>query len=205
MVKIKICGITRLADAMLASELGASAVGFVFWEQSPRVIDPAQAKEIVALLPPDVAPVGVFVDAARDWVCEVVDRVNLSAVQLHGRESVEYCQSLPCRVIKAVPCRGPANIATAAELPAEITVLLDTHDPVRKGGTGRTVDWVAASAAARLRRVFLAGGLGPDNVAEAINKVRPYAVDASSRLETVPGIKDASKVRAFFEAVETLG
>ena len=203
MVKVKICGITRLADAVLASKLGASAVGFVFWEQSPRAIDPMRAKEIVAALPPDVAPVGVFVDATKDWVCEVVDRVRLSAVQLHGRETVEYCQSLPCRVIKAVPFRGSADIAAAAQIPAEITVLLDAHDPIRKGGTGQTVDWLAAAAAASQRRVFLAGGLSPENVAEAIQQVRPYGVDASSRLETAPGIKDAAKVRAFFEAVVT--
>ena len=203
MVKVKICGITRQADAVLASELGASAVGFVFWEQSPRAIDPAQAKAIVALLPPDVAAVGVFVDAPKDWVRDVVDRVNLSAVQLHGQETVEYCQNMPCRVIRAVPFRGPADIDAATQMPAEITVLLDAYDPVSKGGTGQAIDWVAASAAASQRRIFLAGGLGPDNVVEAIKKVRPYAIDASSRLETAPGLKDASKVRAFFKAVET--
>ena len=202
MVKVKVCGITRGADAVLAAELGAWAVGFVFWERSPRSVDPAAAAGIVAALPPEVMPVGVFVDPAKDRVCEVAEQVQLATIQLHGQETVEFCNDLPYRVIKAVPLRTAADIETVTGLPNDISVLLDAQDPVSKGGTGRTIDWTLAAAAAKQRRVLLAGGLGPENVAKAVETVRPYGVDASSGLEAAPGIKDAGKMRAFFAALE---
>ena len=203
-VKVKVCGVTRASDALRASELGASAIGFVFWDDSPRSIQPAQAAEIAARLPPDVAPVGVFVDASPAWIEEVSARVGLAAVQLHGDETPEFCLALPCCVIKAVPLREPADVETAVRLPETVTPLVDVHDPRRKGGTGRTVDWSLAAQVAQRRRIFLAGGLTPTNVVEAVRLVRPYALDVSSGLEAGPGIKSPELLQAFFGAlVET--
>ena len=203
-VKVKVCGVTRASDALLASELGASAVGFVFWDKSPRSIQPAQAAEIAARLPPDVAPIGVFIDASPAWIEAVSARVGLAAVQLHGDETPEFCLGLPYRVIKAVPLGEPADVEAAARLPETVTPLVDVDDPERKGGTGRMVDWALAANVARRRRIFLAGGLTPTNVAEAVRLVRPYALDVSSGLEASPGIKSPELLQAFFGAlVET--
>lgn len=202
MVRVKVCGMTRLTDARLACDLGASAVGFVFWDRSPRRIDSRTAAEIAAALPAGALAVGVFVNASVERICELVDRVGLGAVQLHGDETEQYMRRLPAGVtlIKALAVRSPADVETALGLPGRLTVLLDVHDPLRRGGTGRTVDWTLAADVARRRRTFLAGGLGPENVAEAIAAVRPYAVDASSRLEAAPGLKDPDKLRAFLAA-----
>lgn len=201
-MKVKVCGITRLSDALLASDLGASALGFVFWERSPRAVDPESAARIAGRIPADVAPVGVFVDASPAWVRGVVRRVGLAAVQLHGGEAVEDWRGLPARVIKALAVRSQSDVEAALRLPAHVTVLLDGHDPVRRGGTGRTVDWMLAAAVARRRRTFLAGGLRPENVLAAIAAVRPYGVDASSGLEASPGVKEPARLRAFFAAVQ---
>ncbi len=200
-VKVKVCGMTRASDAVLASELGASAVGFVFWDKSPRFIQPAQAAHIATLLSPDVDRVGVFVDASPAWIEEVSARVGLAAVQLHGDETTEFCLALPCRVIKAVSLRGPLDVEAAIRLPETVTPLVDVHDPERKGGTGRTVDWSLAASVARRRRMFLAGGLSPANVVEAVRLVRPYALDVSSGLEATPGIKSPELLQDFFDAL----
>lgn len=204
-VKVKVCGVTRIRDAMLASDLGASAVGFIFWDQSHRSVQPSQAAEIAAVLPPDVAPIGVFVDPSPTWVEEVSAQVGLAAVQLHGDETVDFCLALPQRVLKAVRLRDAADVQAAAGLPEALTVLVDVHDPDKKGGTGRTVDWALAAAVARRRRVFLAGGLTPGNVGEAVRVVRPYAIDVSSGLEASPGIKSPELLHAFFEALSGTG
>ena len=201
MVKVKVCGITRLSDALLASDLGASAIGFVFWERSPRAIDPRSAARIAARVPADVAPVGVFVDASPAWVRDVVQRVGLAAVQLHGDEQIEHWVDLPVRVVKAVGLRSAADVEAALRLPAHVTVLLDGHDPVRRGGTGRTLDWALAAEVARRRRTFLAGGLRPENVTAAVAAVGPYGIDASSGLEASPGVKAPARLRDFFAAV----
>ena len=201
MVKIKVCGITRHGDAMLAADLGASAIGFVFWPDSPRYVEPGAAAEIASRLPADVAPVGVFVDASTDEVRRIAATVGLAAVQLHGSESAEVYRGLPYRVIKAVSVRGAATAAAVDAVPDEMTVLLDAHDPVRKGGTGQTVDWSVAATIAARRRLFLAGGLRRDNVREAVRVVRPYGIDVSSGVESDPGHKDARRLRAFFEEV----
>ena len=200
-VKVKVCGVTRASDALLASELGASAVGFVFWDQSPRAIQPTHAAEIAALLPPDVAAIGVFVDPSPAWVEDVSGRVGLAAVQLHGNETPEFCLALPYRVIKSVSLGGPADVEMAAQLPEKITPLVDVYDPEKKGGTGRTVDWALAANVARKRRIFLSGGLTPANVAEAVRVVRPYALDVSSGLEISPGVKSPELLQAFFGAL----
>lgn len=201
MIRVKVCGVTRLEDACLAAELGASAIGFVFWPGSPRCITTARAAAIRAGLPPSVTPVGVFVDQPIEEVRKIADEARLGAVQLHGHESIEYARGLLPPVIKAVAVDERFRAESLDALPSDITVLLDAHDPVRRGGTGRTIDWSAAAAAAARRPVFLSGGLTPSNIRHAITQVRPYGVDLSSGVETAPGVKDPAKLRELFEAI----
>jgi len=202
MIGVKICGIRRLEDGLLAAELGARAVGFVFWPSSPRFIDPYRARSIAAALPPFVTTVGVFVDQPAAYVAGVARLLNLGAVQLHGQEPPDSYAQSPHRVIKAVPVRsGIDSVRTVSEVHSRAMVLLDAHDPVTRGGTGRTIDWTEAARAARVRLIILSGGLNADNVRGAIDAVRPYAVDVSSGVESSPGVKDPSKLRAFFAAL----
>jgi phosphoribosylanthranilate isomerase len=199
--RVKICGITRERDAMLACELGAAAIGLVLWPRSPRYVRPAAAREMVDGLPPVVVPVGVFADQPLTEIRELVEAVGLGAVQLHGDEPLETIMGVTRPVIRAVASdREDASLVIAA-LPEGVVVLLDAHDPVRRGGTGRTVDWGRAADLARHRRVILSGGLTPDNVAQAIAIVRPWGVDVSSGVESRPGVKDPERLAAFFAAV----
>lgn len=202
--RVKVCGITRPADAVLAASLGASAVGLIFWHGSPRAVDRARAREIVLALPPFIGCVGVFVNQPMDDVLATAEVVGLTAVQLHGDETPGWYANLPRRVIKAVPVHGANAEAAVAEVPRSATVLLDAHDPARRGGTGRTIDWSVAAAIARSRPVILSGGLGPQNVADAVRAVDPYAVDVSSGVESSPGQKDPAKLRALFAALREL-
>ena len=202
--RVKVCGITRIDDALLAAELGASALGFVFWPGSPRFIEPDAAHEIVAALPAAVVCVGVFVDQDVSYLRHASEVVPLGAVQLHGHESVAFAEGLMTPVIKAVPVDEGFDPASIDALPSSLTVLLDAHDPARRGGTGRTINWQRARLAARRRPVVLAGGLTPENVAEAVDLVRPYAVDVSSGVEDAPGVKDPLKMAAFFKALGEL-
>jgi phosphoribosylanthranilate isomerase len=202
MTRVKICGLRRIEDALLAAELGASALGFVFWPSSPRFLDPDEARAIVARLPPFVTTVGVFVDQPATFVAEVARMLNLGAVQLHGQEPADSYAEAPMRVIKAIAVDAGGDCLPAiAAVPERATVLLDAHDPIRRGGTGRTIDWRQAAAAARLRPVILSGGLTADNVRDAIDTVRPYAIDVSSGVESSPGVKDPLKLRALFVAL----
>jgi phosphoribosylanthranilate isomerase len=201
-MKVKICGIRRVEDALTAIDLGANALGFVFWPGSPRFIDPADAREIVAAVPAFVTTVGVFVDQPAEYVGEVARGLKLGAVQLHGRERVQAFSGLSAAVIKSVPMANGTDVdGLLAAVPMDATVLLDAHDPVKHGGTGRTIDWDRAAAVARRRPVILSGGLNADNVRAAVETVRPYAIDVSSGVESSPGVKDGSKLRAFFAAV----
>jgi phosphoribosylanthranilate isomerase len=200
-VIVKICGVRTAEDALLAAELGAWAVGFVFWPGSPRFIDPYRAREIAALLPAWVTPVGVFVDQPAEYVAGVAGLVRLGAVQLHGTEQPSAYRHLRHRLIKSVPVGANFDGGSISALPESVTVLLDAHDPVRKGGTGRTIDWTRAAAAAAIRPVFLSGGLTPDNVGEAVARVRPRGIDVSSGVERSPGLKDPAKLRALFSAI----
>jgi phosphoribosylanthranilate isomerase len=196
---VKICGITRVDDALAAAEAGANAIGFVFWPNSPRFVDPFRARAIARALPPFVTPVGLFVNQPLDYIRGVTSLVHLGAVQLHGDETPAFAASIAVPVVKALPVRH------ALAWPAGATLLLDRHDPVRRGGTGRVVDWTAASEIAAARRVLLAGGLTPDNVADAIVRVRPFGIDVSSGVERTPGVKDHRRIIALFEAVHGTG
>ncbi|PYR93531.1 MAG: phosphoribosylanthranilate isomerase [Acidobacteria bacterium] len=201
MTHVKICGITTAEDALLAAELGASALGFVFWPHSPRYIEPIAARAIVARLPPFITPVGVFVNQPIPTVLAIARFARLGAVQLHGDETAEEYATLPTRVIKALPLRNAQDGGAAGAVPSNAMVLLDAYDPVRRGGTGRAVDWSVASAVARHRPVILSGGLHAGNVVDAIAAVHPYGVDASSGIEVSPGRKDPAKLRALFAAL----
>ncbi|MBI3490455.1 MAG: phosphoribosylanthranilate isomerase [Acidobacteria bacterium] len=197
---VKICGITRAEDAEAAVQAGAGAVGFVFWPESPRFIDPHRARAIAARLPPFVTTVGVFVNQAVAHVRSVASLVRLGAVQLHGDETPDEAAAIAVPVIKAVTL-GDAQVD---RWPSRATILLDADDPLRRGGTGQTIDWPAAAAVAARRNILLAGGLTPDNVGEAVTRVRPFGIDVSSGVERSPGIKDPQRIRALFEALEAV-
>jgi phosphoribosylanthranilate isomerase len=199
-VFVKICGITRLEDAKAAMTWGAKALGFVFWPKSPRRVDVDVARRIVSIMPPSVSAVGVFVDQAVNEVNEIAEEVDLRWVQLHGNENLEYANAMKRGVIKALAVGGEVP-PVLSKWPDTIRLLLDVHDPIRRGGTGRIIDWVAASGIAEQREVILAGGLTPDNVRDAIDRVRPWGVDVSSGVESAPGIKDHGRIKALFEAV----
>ena len=195
MTAIKICGITRLEDAVAAVALGANALGFVLWPDSPRHTTLADAAAIVRSLPPFVTPVGVFVDPTANDLAQAAE-AGLRLAQVHGAVPAGRL-ALP--VLRAVHLSATGDgIEPAVD---DDTVLLDAHDPVRHGGTGKTVDWTRAGAIAARRRIVLAGGLTPLNVREAIAAVHPYAVDVASGVESTPGIKDLLKLRGFIDAV----
>ena len=192
---LKICGITQLSDALHAVEHGAGAIGFVFWSRSPRCIRPGHAADIIAALPAGVDAVGVFVNEAVDSIRAVIAQTGINTVQLHGDETPVYAEALGWPVLRAVALEQIEAAFTV--WPPETTFLMDATDPVRRGGTGNTVDWTRAAAAARSRRVVLAGGLTPENVADAIATVRPCGVDVSSGVEDAPGVKNPDKVARF--------
>lgn len=199
--RVKVCGITRLEDARAVVEAGADAIGLVFWPRSPRCVDVDRAARIVCDLPALVTPVGVFVNQGVEEIARIAGAVGLRAIQLHGEEPTELWSALPAPCIKAVGVTRDFDPRQLASWPAAVLPLLDVHDPDCRGGTGRAVDWDVAARAARIRPVMLAGGLRPDNVEEAIGRVRPYAVDVSSSVEVEPGIKDAVLIRSFLDAV----
>ena len=194
---VKICGTTNLKDAHHAVASGASALGFVLWPRSPRYITPEQVRTILDLLPPEVQAIGVFVDEPPDAVRRAVEIAGLSAVQLNDESAPLAAGRIGVPVLKVVTLANAEAVMT--EWPDDVTLLLDAHDPVRRGGTGTTVDWDAAALIARRRRLVLAGGLTPANVAEAIARVEPYGVDVCSGVEASPGTKDPAKVKEFVQ------
>ncbi len=200
MVRVKICGITNREDALCAVEEGADALGFIFYAPSPRYIPPERAGEIIRDLPPFVTPVGVFVNEDRERITSVAASAGLRAIQLHGDESPQDCQGYPVPVIRALRVGEGFDPETMTAYPVE-TFLLDTAKAGLYGGTGETFDWTFAKGASSYGRIILSGGINPDNVAEAICSVRPYAVDCGSGVEAEPGRKDHKKVAAFFQAV----
>ena len=202
MVQIKICGITNIEDAMAVADSGADALGFVFHPASPRYVTPGRAREIIAVLPPAVCTVGVFVNLAAVEVLQIAELCGLDFIQLHGSETREYCRSFPReRLIKALSFRSEDEFAIMADYPVR-AFLVDAHDPVRFGGTGKTCDWNVAHKAAARHPLVLAGGLGTKNILAALEAVRPLAVDLSSGVESAPGKKDHEKIRSVISAVK---
>lgn len=192
---VKVCGITNLEDALVAIECGADMLGFVF-APSPRRISPDDAARITSLLPPHIGRVGVFVDEAAERIREIVRLCQLDFAQLHGCETAGFARSLSVPFIKAFRARDESVLETIAAFGAD-TFLLDAYDPDRAGGTGKLVNINIAAKAAKLGNMILAGGLSPDNVAQAIDAVRPYGVDVSSGVESSPGRKDRDKTMRF--------
>jgi phosphoribosylanthranilate isomerase len=194
-VFLKICGITRLVDAKLAIDAGATALGFVLWPKSPRFVSDRKVAEIVASLPASVATVGVFVNQSVDGIAVTMQRTGLRMVQLHGDEPSSYADALSWPILRSVTLDAAQLLLDA--WPAETTFLVDADDLERRGGTGQAVDWARAATLARLRWTVLAGGLTPENVEAAIAAVQPYGVDVSSGVEAAPGLKDAKKIKRF--------
>lgn len=200
-VRVKVCGLTRKPDVEAAVAAGAWAVGCVVWSGSPRFVTAGQVRELVSDVPAHVRRVAVLVNTTVQDARRVIDETGVTTIQLHGDEDVEPFLSLGVDVIRAVSLGSDADVERAARLPAVVTVLVDAHDPVRRGGTGLRADWERANALAARRPIILAGGLRAENVAGALEHVRPWAVDVSSGLECSPGIKDSSKVAEFFETL----
>ena len=198
---VKICGVTRIEDALVAADYGAHAIGLVFYRPSPRYIDPAKAADIVRALPPFVTPVGLFVDADEDEVREVAARSGVRLLQFHGAESAEYCARFTLPYMKAVRVRpGVDLLQYAHDFAGAKALLLDAFQEGLYGGTGAVFDWSLIPPALPLP-VVLSGGLTPETVSDAIRRVRPCAVDVSSGVEAGKGIKDAAKIAAFIEGV----
>ena len=201
-VRSKICGITRIEDALAAAEAGADAIGLVFYAKSPRAVDVRQARAIIAELPPFVTTVGLFVNASRCELNEILEVVPLDLLQFHGDETPQDCEGYHRPWIKALRVRPGDDLEAACQLYAGARgILLDTYVPGVPGGTGEAFDWSLVPA--RLSKpIILAGGLCADNVGQAIAQVRPYAVDVSGGVEQAKGIKDAMKIEAFVRAVK---
>jgi phosphoribosylanthranilate isomerase len=202
MVKVKICGITNLKDARQALEAGATFIGFNFYERSPRYVTPSAAKRIMQSLPKKVKAVGVFVNETENKMLTIVRRIGLSHVQLHGEESPETVarlqRTLP--VIKAIRVRKSFSTSELSRYKNASAFLLDGFDRHRRGGSGKSFPWDIARRAKRVGRIFLAGGLTPANIGEAIRSARPYAVDVCSGVEAKPGKKDPAAVKKFMRA-----
>ena len=202
-VRVKICGITRAEDALAAVDAGADALGFMLFKSSPRGITPAQTAAIVRALPPFIARVGVFVNPSEPEVRSAIAGCGIDTLQFHGEEPPEFCRQFGLRVLKAFRMRDAESLKPLAGYSSEAW-LLDSFVPGRHGGTGAVFNWdLAAAAVKQGGRVILAGGLTPENAAEAVRRVRPYALDVSSGVESSPGIKDVTKVRAFIAAVKS--
>lgn len=200
MIKIKICGITNLEDALAAATFGADALGFNFYKKSPRFIEPAKAAEIIDQLPPFIMPVGVFVNEREEKIREILALTCMQAIQLHGDETPEFCQRLGGRIIKAFQVKDKESLRNMAHYRVA-AYLLDSYREGVRGGTGVTFDWHLAVVAKTFGKVILAGGLTPENVAEAVKLVQPYGVDVSGGVEKEKGIKDHAKLRKFITEV----
>ena len=200
MIKIKICGITNLDDALYATECGADALGFNFYKKSLRYIEPQKAAEIIAQLPPLIMPVGIFVNEHEDRIREIQQMACIPTVQFHGDESPEFCQRFGGRVIKAFQVKNKESLKTMAHYRVG-AFLLDSYRHGIRGGTGTTFDWHLAVVAKTFGRIILAGGLTPENVAEAVKLVQPYGVDVAGGVEKEKGIKDYAKLKKFIAEV----
>lgn len=202
--RVKICGITRKQDAQLAVDAGVDAIGLVFYEKSPRFVSKTQAAEISRIMPAFVSRVALFKDADKKMIDAVLDDVEIDLIQFHGSESIEFCERFKLPYIKALGLKGAEHDADYLSTNVDAfksakAILLDGHAPGEAGGTGESFDWASISAVNK--PVILAGGLTPENVKQAIEIVRPFAVDVSSGVESAPGIKDKEKISAFMAHV----
>ncbi len=204
MIKIKICGITNLDDALAAEEFGADALGFNFYKKSPRYITPEKAAEIIAQLPPFILPVGIFVNEREERIREIQSLACIQAVQFHGDETPEFCQRFGAHVIKAFQVKDKESLKHMAHYRVS-AFLLDSYRDGHRGGTGVTFDWHLAVVAKTFGRVILAGGLTPENVVEAVKLVQPYGVDVAGGVEKEKGIKDHAKLKKFISEVRKAG
>lgn len=196
MVKVKICGITSLEDAVAAAEAGADALGFVFYPDSPRFIDPGKARAIIARLPVFITSVGVFVDESEELIRRIIREGGIQVLQFHGSESPVLCTRFREKAIKAIRIKDEQSIKEMQMYDVD-TFLLDTMVEGIKGGTGKAFNWTYAGMAKEHGRIILSGGLNPFNVGEAVRQVRPYGVDVSSGVEISPGKKDHKKIEEF--------
>jgi len=199
--RVKVCGITRLQDATLACELGADALGFIFAPESPRCIEASLAREIIRSLPPLVTPVAVVVNPEAKDLTSLISESGARVVQFHGEEEPAFCRKMGFPWYKAFRV-GAGFRPQDVDLYDAPWCLLDAHDDGAHGGTGRSFDWSFAKAVGERRRIILAGGIGPENVADAVSRTMPDAIDLNSGVESDPGVKDAERLRAAFAALE---
>lgn len=202
-MKVKICGITNLEDALIAAYLGADALGFVFVKESPRSITPDAARDIISKLPPFIVTTGVFVNSPEEEILSIIKQTRIQCVQLHGNESPAEYSKIKVPVIKAFHVDEHFIVNTIVRYPAA-AYLLDTYVKGKAGGTGKTFDWDIAVRAQAYGRIILAGGLTPENIGDAIRKVQPYAIDISSGIESSPGKKDKRKLQELFTVLHYL-
>ena len=200
-VKVKICGMTNLKDVKVAVDGGVDAVGFIFYKKSPRSVTMQAVRKIVLELPPFVDSVGVFVNETAEQINKIADRCNLDRVQLHGNESPTFCKKIRRRVIKAIRVKDIQSLKKLSDYPVS-SFLLDTFSEDQYGGTGKVFDWNLAYPAKRYGPIILAGGLTPNNVRQAIQRIQPYGVDVCSGVESQPGIKDHKKMQIFLKNVK---
>jgi phosphoribosylanthranilate isomerase len=197
-MRVKICGITNVDDALSAAELGTDALGFIFVKSSPRYIAPKTARKIIQELPPFVVPVGVFADMAHDDILEIIEQTGIGCVQLHGEETPRQLANYPVPIYKSFRVDASFNPEILRRYKGS-AYLLDTKIPGALGGTGQTFDWNIAIKAKEYGRIILAGGLNTENIVEAARMVQPYAVDVNSGVEERPGKKDPEKMKLLFE------
>jgi len=202
-MKVKICGITNIDDALYAAELGADALGFIFVKSSPRYIAPKAARKIIQELPPFIVPVGIFIDVPQEEIIGVIEQTGIRCVQLHGNETPKQLAGFPVPVYKSFRVDSSFNPDILRRYKGS-AYLLDTKIPGELGGTGQTFDWRIAVKAKEYGRIILAGGLNPANVLEAIQKVQPYAIDVNSGVESAPGKKDKNKLEQLFKTIRPL-
>jgi phosphoribosylanthranilate isomerase len=204
MTKIKICGITNFDDALAATEAGADALGFNFYKKSPRYIEPEKAAEIIAQLPPFVVPVAIFVNEREEKIRDVMFTTGIKVLQFHGDERPEFCERFATRAIKAFQVKDKESLKHMVHYHVS-ALLLDSYRDGMRGGTGVTFDWHLAVVAKTFGRVILAGGLTPENVAEAVQLVQPYGVDVAGGVEKEKGLKDHAKMKKFISEVRKAG
>jgi phosphoribosylanthranilate isomerase len=198
MTKVKICGITNYEDAEASVEFGANALGFIFYRQSPRYIEPERAREIISRIPPFVTAVGVFVNENPEDIMRTLEIARFDVCQLHGDETPEDCMRIPVKTIKAIRVKTSLNKETLCSYPAS-AILLDSYSEKGYGGTGATFDWNLARGLTHIKPIIISGGLTPENVARAVKLACPYGVDVSSGVEDYPGKKNHQKIKKFIE------